>query len=77
MKREEEIQAAHDRLQAIVLGEVPNPFPGVSLVAVLDVLCWVLGHEHNPRFAENLTTIDNFLRKAGFRLVRADEVGQA
>lgn len=71
----DEIQAAHDRLVAILLGEVPNPFedPGeaqVILLAIVDVLCWVLSHEHNQGFAENLEKIDGLLRARGYQLQR-------
>lgn len=68
MKTENEIQMAHDRLKAIILDEVPNPFPGVDLRPVQDVLCWILGHEHNPNFAENLRKIDEFLAERGFKM---------
>ena len=67
-----EIQAAHDRLTAIVLQRVPWPFPeGVpkaAVVSALDVLCWVLQHEHNQTFADNLKAIDAYLLSRGWSL---------
>jgi hypothetical protein len=63
-----EIQAAHDRLKAIVLKEVPWPFPNTPeavVISALDVLCWVLQHEHNQSFADNLTAIDAFMSSRG------------
>ena len=73
-----EIQAAHDRLTAIVLGEVPNPFkreaPMSQLVLALDVLCWVLQHEHNQTFAKNLAAIDVFFAKRGIVLRDSGEL---
>lgn len=48
-----EIQGAHDRLVAVLLGDVPNPFPGQEnlLNVAAGVLCWVLQHDHNTTFA--------------------------
>jgi hypothetical protein len=73
MKTNLDIQAAHDRLVAILLGEVPNPFdddPKAQgmLTAATDVLCWVLEHDHNLNFAENLQNIDAFLAERGLVL---------
>jgi hypothetical protein len=69
IRKESEIQAAHDRLTAIVLGEVPIWTANTeSVTAALDVLCWVLGHDHNQTFAENLRTIDDTLAERGFVL---------
>ena len=68
-----EIQAAHDRLIAIVLAEVPNPFGGdpnieAQIKASLDVLCWALGHDHNTTFAANLRAIDEYHAACGLML---------
>ena len=73
MRTPDEIQAAHDRLVAILLGEVPNPFeetPGApgALSAATDALCWVLQHDHNRSFEQVLGEIDKFMRDAGFVL---------
>jgi hypothetical protein len=71
MRDRSAIQAAHDRLAAIIIGEVPNPF-GKSKLAALrcacDALCWVLEHEHNEAFANNLKKIDAYLWAKGFEL---------
>ena len=74
----DEIQRAHDRLEAIVKNEVPYPFtPGkdeaavrLALEAARDVLCWVLHHDANPIFAENIEAIDEFLRDRGLVLAK-------
>lgn len=66
-----EIQAAHDQLVAILLREVPNPWPaeGMPLVqAAAEVLCWVLKHEHNQTFTENLQHMEAFFREQGLEL---------
>jgi hypothetical protein len=63
-----EIQAAHDRLVAIILNEVPNPFGEAALESVkcaADVLCWVLEHDHNQSFSGVLASIDNYMRERG------------
>lgn len=71
MRSQEEVQAAHDRLVAILLGELPNPFantPQPMLAAAVDVLCWILRHEHNPHFENNLALIDQFFFERGLIL---------
>jgi hypothetical protein len=71
LREAKEIQAAHDRLTAIMLGEVPNPFKRAvppEITFALDVLCWVLQHEHNQTFGDNLAKIDAFLASRGFVL---------
>ena len=73
MLTETHVQQAHDRLVAIIVGEVPNPFgsTGAADVAVhsaCDVLCWLLEHDHNTAFAENLGKIDAALARMGFAL---------
>lgn len=78
IKNAPEIQAAHDRLTAIILGEIPNPWagqPGIHerLCAATDVLCWVLNHDHNVNFAENLKAIDALMAERGYSLVKLDE----
>ena len=72
-----EIQAAHDRLLAIILGEIPNPFRDGEhgrerMIAMMKqatgVLCWVLNHDHDGSFAQNLEWIDEFMESRGMRL---------
>ena|SRR6478736_6807472 len=75
-----EVQAAHDRLVAIILGDVPNPFTDdpptlAELQAACDVLCWVLSHHHNEAFGENLKQMDEFLADLGF-ILRKQEPSQ-
>ncbi len=75
IRDKDDIQAAHDRLVAIVLGEVPAPVDARlhnSIIAALDVLCWVLEHDHNETFANNLKLIDKCLAEHGLKLHRAD-----
>ncbi len=65
-----EIQRAHDILSAIVTEEVPHPSPANPLpfICALDVLCWVLKHDHNQTFASNLEFIDKAMKESGFVL---------
>lgn len=66
-----EIQRAHDILVAIALGEVPNVFTETETYiwrGVLDALCWVLQHEHNKAFSENLALIEARIKSLGFHL---------
>lgn len=69
----DELQKAHDILAAIVLGKVPHPFEQDGLIplqAALDCLCWVLRHDHNVSFANNLAKIEAFLAERGYVLER-------
>lgn len=60
-----DLQNAHDCLWAFVMGEHPETEnlpedvrlemePVKAAIAALDALCWMLRHEHNTRFQENL-----------------------
>lgn len=54
---------AHDRIVAGLLDQVPFfPDPKVkeSYHIAADVLCWVLEHDHNPAFWENLKRLEEF-----------------
>jgi len=73
MRGREEIQRAHDVLVAMVLGEVKVPLADEdhkALTANLDVLCWVLEHDHNQTFAGNLRLAEEQARRAGYVLKR-------
>lgn len=75
MKSRDDIQRAHDTLVAQVTGEVPFLFDEsarLPMRAALDVLCWVLGHDHNVSFAHVLENLDAGLRDLGYELKRAD-----
>lgn len=72
-----EIQKAHDSMVAIVLGEVPNPFNPEKkfkpdtveervFMEQLSVLCWILGHDHNPTFGNNLAVMNHELAQMGY-----------
>jgi hypothetical protein len=67
-----EIQRAHDLLLPIITGEIPFTFASAEnkqcVHAMLDVLCWVLEHDHNLAFTANLTAIEEDLRNRGFIL---------
>lgn len=73
MKTQAEIQEAHDRVVQTVLGDAPNPFEGENskmlLIAAADVLCWVLEHEHNQTFANNLKILAQEQKALGYELV--------
>lgn len=70
-----EIQRAHDMLKGIAIGEIPIAFGGpdaelqrAMMFSALDVLCWVLRHDHNTEFATNLDALEEAAAKAGFAL---------
>jgi len=71
MRSKDEIQKAHDQLLPIVTGEVDFGYPpGVidAARASLDVLCWVLEHDHNISFQDNLEKILKEAERRGYRL---------
>lgn len=60
MRGEQEIQQAHDLLGAIVTDEIPYPADEGergNMKRMVTVLCWVLEHEHNPTFGQELARI--------------------
>jgi len=78
MKTRREIQRAHDLLTGIILGEAPNPFEEnpqaiETLQEWASVLCWVLGHDHNLHFPQNLEQIEKELRARGVELAEGEE----
>jgi hypothetical protein len=65
------IQRAHDILKA-ALTDLPVSWPDAPTKAAahgaLDALCWVLRHDHNTLFAENLATLHRNIEQAGYVL---------
>lgn len=71
MRNIREIQAAHDRLIAILVGEIPNPSATLGIRdfdIAAGVLCWVLRHDHNLAFGMLLKRIDDFMAERGYEL---------
>lgn len=71
-----EVQRAHDALNNIItgtvdIGEIP-PLDRNLLRASLEVLCWVLQHDHNTAFAEHLKELRDAIREAGYEERKAD-----
>ena len=72
MRNRADIQKAHDILVAVKLKEVPvylDDADADKLTAALDVLCWVLGHDHNHSFRDNLKAIEEEAAQNGAVLV--------
>lgn len=71
MKSFEEIQRAHDILHGLITGETPFVFGEESrplVHAALDVLCWVLNHDHSNGFRDSLADIEAALAERGYVL---------
>jgi hypothetical protein len=71
LRDEREIQRAHDILEAVVRGEVNVSVDDESrahIFGALDVLCWVLHHDHNHTFPSNLARIERAMERAGYVL---------
>jgi hypothetical protein len=74
----EEVQEAHDFLGAVLQFDNRELFdsdrmePEVrqAMHAAYDALCWVLKHDHNPAFGNNLSAIRELAQRNGIKLVR-------
>jgi hypothetical protein len=78
MKSRDEIQRAHDILVSVILEEVKielEPKDREAIHFATDVLCWVLQHEHNTAFAENLFNLETELAQKGYVLEFRPEKG--
>jgi hypothetical protein len=81
MRPQPEVQRAHDLLCNVALNEAAAGVVDVGtrarlrLIASLDALCWVLRHEHNPRFGQQLATIETRLRSLGLVVRTEEEAG--
>lgn len=68
---EEEIQRAHDILVAFIQGDVPCNMTKEQkdlMTSSCDVLCWILGHEHNKTFIKNLNNLIDIAYELGYDL---------
>jgi hypothetical protein len=68
-----EVQRAHDLLVGIILKEVPLKIPEDGeemklLHGAAGVLCWVLRHDHNDKFAVCLQELERATQSMGFTL---------
>ena len=71
LRDSEEIQFAHDLLHHIVNNEKRFSLlyeQRIAITSSLDVLCWVLNHEHNPDFADNLRKLKQQLESHGYKI---------
>ena len=70
MQSREDIQRAHDILQAVVRDEIPgltlSPEARLIIETSLDVLCWLLQHESNPSFAARLALVEKQVDQLGY-----------
>jgi len=76
VKTAQEVQRAHDLLIEIILAENRNPLQlGQDEIddikAYTTVLCWLLGHQYNTVFEDNLHMLEEGLKKLGFSLFDA------
>ena len=75
MRSQDEVQRAHDLLREIIMQEVPitlAPEERPAMHSALDVLCWVLGHEHSRSFALNLEPLEQHLKDQGYWLEKKE-----
>lgn len=65
----DQIQAAHDILVSIILGDCEIGAANnakETMQVYCEVLCWILRHDHNQAFANNLKEIQRRLRERGY-----------
>lgn len=69
----DEVQRAHDMLVNILLDREMSAKLSDTLADSLNfmagVLCWVLGHDHNPAFAATLEVLEGWLLREGIVMV--------
>jgi len=68
------IQRAHDLLLQLTLDQMLGEELAPKVILALDVLCWVLCHDHNPSFQDKLNGLEQALKDAGFELVDGHEL---
>lgn len=72
MRSEDEIVRAHDLLDQVILGDIPEIEASEILIAAEDVLCWILCHDHNPTFSDNLQRLRGDVDEAGYELHKVE-----
>jgi hypothetical protein len=75
LRTADELQRAHDILASLVLDErmmrfvCPTLRDTQNVIATLNVLCWVLKHDHNPNFGEMIDRLEAALRELGVQVI--------
>jgi len=68
---ESEVQRAHKLLISVILYQELMGFTEeqfADILAYASVLCWLLGHDHNPTFPCNLAVIEERMQQKGLLL---------
>ena len=74
MRSQREVQLAHDMLVSLLLGpkerleRIVDTDKAHLMIAAVDVLCWILHHDHNVTFATNLADVEYLLREEGIEM---------
>jgi hypothetical protein len=74
MRSIDEVQRAHDLIVSVLTGtkdlrlRIVNTEKVNLMIAAVDALCWVLGHDHNATFATNLANLEYLLREEGIEM---------
>jgi hypothetical protein len=75
LRTPDELQWAHDMLVGLIVDDgMRREILGldedgkilVSMKANADVLCWILGHDHNRTFEKNLDAIHGAMLESGY-----------
>lgn len=75
MRSHNEIQEAHDILTALILDAIPghksvfHPKDISHIETACNVLCWVLQHQYNTTFSNNMKKIKDKLKEHGVRII--------
>jgi hypothetical protein len=68
------VQRAHDILSSALFADLLMDMERPLVISALDALCWVLRHDHNTHFAENMQKLLSRIADAGQVLERYDEL---
>lgn len=71
LRAADDVRKAHDMIGSLLDGQLPsemNDRQREALSSAMNVLCWVLCHDHNKAFATVLYGIDQYARRMGYGL---------
>jgi len=74
VRTQDEVQYAHDLFHALVLKDIDLNVPAdllAKMASMLDVLCWLLGHNDNKHFERLLTVLKKEMARRGITVTKA------
>ena len=71
-----DIVRAHDRLKAVLSGELRLELDEANrsaVIAIVSTLCWVLEHDHGDSVQKLVDSVEEFCRATGIAEIRLDD----